>query len=104
MPRDLPANLIGIPSRFLRANRDHPRLLSLGGRPRLVADLHAQFRPGHGRGAARQLFWPAITFSTSAACAAEFKKYGILLLNPHSVRERGAVAQGQDGRKRGDQQ
>lgn len=42
----LPRELIEIPSRFLRANRDHPRLLFLGGereaRPFLVADLHAR--------------------------------------------------------------
>jgi hypothetical protein len=42
MSRDLPADLIEIPSRFLRANRDHPRLLFLDGRPYLVADLHAR--------------------------------------------------------------
>jgi hypothetical protein len=42
MSRDLPGNLIEIPSRFLRANRDHPRLLFLAGRPYLVADLHAR--------------------------------------------------------------
>lgn len=38
----LPAGLIEIPSRFLRANRDHPRLLFLGQNPFLVADLHAR--------------------------------------------------------------
>lgn len=43
----LPAGLIEIPSRFLRANRDHPRLFFLryGNaevRPWLVADLHAR--------------------------------------------------------------
>ena len=38
----LPAGLIEIPSRFLRANRDHPRLFFLGGRAWLVADLHAR--------------------------------------------------------------
>lgn len=38
----LPAGLIEIPSRFLRANRDHPRLHFLNGRPWLVADLHAR--------------------------------------------------------------
>jgi hypothetical protein len=38
----LPANLIEIPSRFLRANRDHPRLLFHDQRPWLVADLHAR--------------------------------------------------------------
>src|ERR1700678_1604552 len=42
MSRDLPGNLIEIPSRFLRANRDHPRLLFLGASPYLVADLHAR--------------------------------------------------------------
>jgi hypothetical protein len=42
MSASLPAGLIEIPSRFLRANRDHPRLLFLGGRPWLVADLHAR--------------------------------------------------------------
>ena len=42
MSGSLPAGLIEIPSRFLRANRDHPRLFFLGGRPWLVADLHAR--------------------------------------------------------------
>jgi hypothetical protein len=42
MSRDLPAELIEIPSRFLRADRDHPRLLFVKGRPYLVADLHAR--------------------------------------------------------------
>ncbi len=46
--RVLPVGLIEIPSRFLRANRDHPRLFFLeaseGGVPRafLVADMHAR--------------------------------------------------------------
>jgi hypothetical protein len=44
--RVLPAGLIEIPSRFLRANRDHPRLFFLVQRdqrlPFLVADLHAR--------------------------------------------------------------
>jgi hypothetical protein len=44
----LPAGLIEIPSRFLRANRDHPRLFfvpagaSGEARPWLIADLHAR--------------------------------------------------------------
>ncbi len=44
----LPSALIEIPSRFLRANRDHPRLFFLPAdldgrlRPFLVADLHAR--------------------------------------------------------------
>jgi hypothetical protein len=38
----LPAGLIEIPSRFLTANRDHPRLLFMDGIPWLVADLHAR--------------------------------------------------------------
>lgn len=42
MSGDLPPCLIEIPSRFLRANRDHPRLLFLGETPYLVADLHAR--------------------------------------------------------------
>ncbi len=56
MSRALPAGLIEIPSRFLRANRDHPRLFFLergreagvgrrageDARPFLVADLHAR--------------------------------------------------------------
>ena len=46
MSRLLPAGLIEIPSRFLRANRDHPRLFFLGrgreAQPFLVADLHAR--------------------------------------------------------------
>jgi hypothetical protein len=59
MSRALPAGLIEIPSRFLRANRDHPRLFFLEpgreaavpgtvrrvgaeARPYLVADLHAR--------------------------------------------------------------
>jgi hypothetical protein len=40
--RMLPAGLIEIPSRFLRANRDHPRLFWLGERPWLIGDLHAR--------------------------------------------------------------
>jgi hypothetical protein len=35
-----PARLIPIPSRFLRADRDHPRLAFLDGDPWLVADTH----------------------------------------------------------------
>jgi hypothetical protein len=42
MSGNLPGGLIEIPSRFLRANRDHPRLLFLKGLPYLVADLHAR--------------------------------------------------------------
>ena len=42
MSGSLPASLIEIPSRFLRANRDHPRLFFQGGRAWLVADLHAR--------------------------------------------------------------
>jgi hypothetical protein len=42
MSGSLPAPLIEIPSRFLRANRDHPRLFFLLGDPWLVADLHAR--------------------------------------------------------------
>jgi len=42
MSRSLPGGLIEIPSRFLRANRDHPRLFFLDGTPYLIADLHAR--------------------------------------------------------------
>ena len=42
MSRRLPGGLIEIPSRFLRANRDHPRLFFHGGTAWLVADLHAR--------------------------------------------------------------
>jgi hypothetical protein len=38
----LPRGLIEIPSRFLRANRDHPRLFFLRDHAFLVADLHAR--------------------------------------------------------------
>lgn len=38
----LPAGLIEIPSRFLRADRDHPRLVFHRERAWLVADLHAR--------------------------------------------------------------
>jgi len=40
--RLLPVQLIPIPSRFLRVDRDHPRLLFVAGEPWLVADLHAR--------------------------------------------------------------
>lgn len=40
--RVLPAGMIEIPSRFLRANRDHPRLLFHREKAWLVADLHAR--------------------------------------------------------------
>jgi hypothetical protein len=42
MSARLPPALIEIPSRFLRADRDHPRLLFEAGQPYLVADLHAR--------------------------------------------------------------
>jgi hypothetical protein len=42
MSGSLPPGLIEIPSRFLRANRDHPRLYFLAGHAWLVADLHAR--------------------------------------------------------------
>lgn len=38
----LPTGLIPIPSRFLRAQRDHPRLWFQRGTPWLIADLHAK--------------------------------------------------------------
>ena len=42
MSQRLPPGLIEIPSRFLRANRDHPRLFFLRASAWLVADLHAR--------------------------------------------------------------
>jgi len=42
MSQRLPPELIEIPSRFLRANRDHPRLFFLHDRPWLIGDLHAR--------------------------------------------------------------
>lgn len=42
MSRSLPEGLIEIPSRFLRANRDHPRLWFHRDEAWLVADLHAR--------------------------------------------------------------
>ena len=42
MSASLPSGLIEIPSRFLRANRDHPRLFFQRGQVWLVADLHAR--------------------------------------------------------------
>jgi hypothetical protein len=42
MSERLPGGLIEIPSRFLRVNRDHPRLTFAMGEPYLVADLHAR--------------------------------------------------------------
>jgi hypothetical protein len=42
MSRLLPPPLIEIPSRFLRADRDHPRLLFCRDRAYLVGDLHAR--------------------------------------------------------------
>ena len=46
-----PAPLIPIPSRLLRAHRDHPRLAFFDEKPWLVADLHAKnlVRAGDGR-------------------------------------------------------
>ncbi len=42
MSSRLPKGLIEIPSRFVRANRDHPRLFFLAGRAWLIGDLHAR--------------------------------------------------------------
>ncbi len=64
MSASLPAGLIEIPSRFLRANRDHPRLWFQGGRAWLVGDLHARNFVRCGDGALRVIDlvaapWPA---------------------------------------------
>jgi hypothetical protein len=42
MSSRLPVVLIEIPSRFLRANRDHPRLCFFNGHAWLIGDLHAR--------------------------------------------------------------
>ncbi|HWA08650.1 MAG TPA: hypothetical protein VG838_04200 [Opitutaceae bacterium] len=42
MADQLPSDLIAVPSSFLRADRDHPRLLFFDGEAWLVADLHAR--------------------------------------------------------------
>jgi hypothetical protein len=64
MSQDLPGGLIEIPSRFLRADRDHPRLHFLGGAPFLVGDLHARNFVRAADGALRVIdlvagAWPA---------------------------------------------
>jgi hypothetical protein len=42
MAEELPKQLIPIPSRFLRADRDHPRIIFFDDEPWLIADLHAR--------------------------------------------------------------
>lgn len=69
MSKRLPAALIEIPSRFLRANRDHPRLFFLGARAWLVADLHARNFVRCADGALRVIDlvgapWPATAGAT----------------------------------------
>ena len=74
MSRLLPPPLIEIPSRFLRADRDHPRLYFLDENPYLVADLHAR---NFVRSAAGDLHlidlvaarWPAIDPAREAIIA-----------------------------------
>jgi hypothetical protein len=67
----LPGGLIEIPSRFLRANRDHPRLFFLGESAWLVADLHAR-NFVRGAGGALHLIdlvaapWPVATTARDA--------------------------------------
>jgi len=75
MSRNLPSGLIEIPSRFLRANRDHPRLLFLDGRPYLVADLHARNFVRASDGALRVIDlvagpWPAAASTAGPLAAA----------------------------------
>jgi hypothetical protein len=71
----LPAGLIEIPSRFLRANRDHPRLFFLGDgaaatpRPYLIADLHARNFVRCGDGALRVIDLVAAPWPTDSAVA-----------------------------------
>lgn len=67
--RSLPENLVEIPSRFLRANRDHPRLFFLHGRPWLVADLHARNFVRCSDGALRVIDLVAAPWPPHAAAA-----------------------------------
>jgi hypothetical protein len=80
MSGSLPAGLIEIPSRFLRANRDHPRLFFLTSsdavstRPYLVADLHARNFVRCADGALRVIDlvaapWPAALTAREPAVA-----------------------------------
>ena len=64
----LPQGLIEIPSRYLRANRDHPRLFFEGHTPYLVADLHARNFVRDPEGSLRVIDlvaseWPRSTFA-----------------------------------------
>jgi len=63
----LPPGLIEIPSRFLRANRDHPRLFFAGGIPWLVADLHARNFVRSADGTLRLIDLVAAPWPVSAA-------------------------------------
>ena len=70
----LPAGLIEIPSRFLRANRDHPRLLFHGEAAWLVADLHARNFVRCEDGALRVIDlvaapWPALVVASQSLMA-----------------------------------
>jgi len=74
MSGSLPAGLIEIPSRFLRANRDHPRLFFLENMPWLVADLHARNFVRSADGALRVIDlvaapWPADLATENAQIA-----------------------------------
>lgn len=62
----LPSALIEIPSRFLRANRDHPRLLFVDDLPYLVADLHARNFVKDQEGCLRVIDLVAAQWPTSA--------------------------------------
>ncbi len=64
MSGNLPGSLIEIPSRFLRADRDHPRLLFVRDRPYLVADLHARNFVRDRRGSLRVIDLVAGPFPT----------------------------------------
>lgn len=69
MSRRLPVGLIEIPSRFLRANRDHPRLFFTGHHAWLVADLHARNFVRCADGALRVIDLVAAPWPTTATIA-----------------------------------
>ncbi|MBL9186031.1 MAG: hypothetical protein JNK23_00995 [Opitutaceae bacterium] len=116
MSAALPAGLIEIPSRFLRANRDHPRLFFLpqagaatpsarssdhrgggaaapaGSRPYLVADLHARNFVRCADGALRVIDlvaapWPGAPVATDPQIAEWLER---VRLDPHATALPGA--------------
>ncbi|AKC83633.1 hypothetical protein IMCC26134_14150 [Verrucomicrobia bacterium IMCC26134] len=65
----LPTVLIPIPARFLRAHRDHPRLVFVAGKPWFIADTHAKNLVRDSEGQLRVIDLLASAFPTSLADA-----------------------------------